>query len=122
MNINSYFSDTELTCNDMNSELIERLYRLRRYIDREIIIHSGYRKGDSGQHGKKKAFDIHIEGLNVIDQYLIAERFGFNGIGVYPYWNNPGLHIDVRNQHARWGRNKAGMYVKLDQIFLKEIH
>ena len=121
MNINRYFSDRELTCNDMNPILLEKLYCLRQYVDRKIFIHSGYRAGDTGLHGQKKAFDIHIEGLSVVDQYLVAERFNFNGIGVYPYWNRPGLHVDVRFRHARWGKSEKGLYVRLDNLFLKEV-
>lgn len=119
--ISDYFSLRELTCSDMDKELIRKLLALRIATNRKIYIHSGYRKGDRGMHGKKKAFDIHIDGMSIFDQYIAAEKIGFGGIGVYPYWNNPGLHIDVRKDHKRWGRDCRGNYVALTSRFIKNI-
>ena len=102
--------------------LIYCLDALREIANRPIIIHCAYAENghsDNSQHYKGKAADIHIKGLNVVDQYLIAEKSNlFNGIGVYPFWNNPGLHIDIRNVPARWGRNAANIYMPLDSKFL----
>ena len=112
----------------MSHTLIYTIQDMRNYTGRRIFIHSGYRAGTSGYHPLKMASDLHIEDLHVIDQYLIAERFDkFNGIGVYPNWNNPGIHVDVRPHSerkaydARWGCFESGQYVKLDYEFFKKV-
>jgi uncharacterized protein YcbK (DUF882 family) len=111
----------------MNPLLVYSLDALRKIAGRPIIINSGYRPNDPGStHRNGDAADIVITGLSVIDQFLLAEKTRlFSGIGVYPFWNRPGLHLDVRplraNQHGpRWGRNAAGVYVALDSKFLIE--
>lgn len=110
--------------NKMEPLLIHCLDRLREIVKQPIIVHSSYRVGDTGTHGRGEAVDIHIKGLNVVEQFLIAEKTRlFSGIGVYPFWNNPGLHLDVRELKAheigkRWARNARGIYVALDSKFL----
>jgi len=37
-----------------------------------------------------------------------GKRFG--AIGAYPYWNQPGLHIDMREDNVYWYRDKKGKY------------
>ena len=110
----------------MNPLLIYSLDALRELAGSVIIVNSGYRPNDPGStHGNGDAADIVITGLSVIDQFLLAEKTRlFSGIGMYPFWNRPGLHLDVRplraNQHGpRWGRNAAGVYVELDEKFFK---
>lgn len=111
----------------MAKVLIFTLQDMRDYIGRRIFVHNGYRPGNKGYHPLKMAVDIDIEGLHVIDQYLVAERFdNFNGIGVYPLWRRPGLHLDVRLKRksafdSRWGRFEPGNYVKLDYEFFRKI-
>ena len=48
----------------------------------------------------------------LLEQWLFAEKFSWNGIGVYPFWNSPGLHCDLRrlgrehpNLGKRWWRD-----------------
>ncbi len=110
----------------MSPELIYALDALRAKVGHPFIVHSSYRKGDEGTHGKGLAVDGHFDGVPLIDQFLAAEKsLLFGGIGLYPYWNNPGIHLDVRKTTkekggARWGRNAAGVYVALDSKFLIE--
>jgi uncharacterized protein YcbK (DUF882 family) len=105
--------------------LVYSLDALRDFVKRPIRINSAYRPGDDGQHGLGKAADIVIAGLGCMDAFFVAERTRlFTGIGVYPFWHLPGIHVDVRelrpNEHgARWGRNKEGVYVNLDWKFVK---
>lgn len=121
------FSPKEFGATGMSKLLIYTLQDMRDYTGRKIIIHSGFREGSTGYHPLKMAVDLHIEGLHVIDQYLIVERFdAFNGVGVYPNWNQPGIHVDVRrknklNMDSRWGCLEAGKYLKLDYEFFKKI-
>ena len=112
----------------INPLLVYSLDALREFTGRAIIINNAYRPDDPGStHENGDAADVVIVGLSVVDQFLMAERTRlFSGIGVYPYWNRPGLHLDVRalqpHQHGpRWGRNAAGIYVALDAKFLGSI-
>ena len=97
-------------------------------IDKPIIIHSSYREGDPRYHGKGEAVDIHIKGISLLCAYALANESGlFGGIGVYPKWNNPGLHLDMRPERARWGcwtptdPKRKNIYVPLDSAFLERI-
>lgn len=109
----------------MDFNLIYNLDRLRRYLKRPIIIHCGYETREKGgYHPQGKAVDCHIEGLHVIEMYAAASRFRFGGIGVYPWWNNPGLHLDTRpvpkgESRAIWGSLSKGIYVAFDTDFLR---
>lgn len=109
----------------LNPLLIYSLDALRKFVGRPIIVNNAIRN-DRGTHGRGEAADIVITGLHVVDQFLMAERTRlFAGIGLYPHWNTPGLHVDIRqlqpHQHGpRWGRNAAGNYVALDAKFLAE--
>ena|SRR6266850_141312 len=74
------------------------------------------------------AVDLHFEGLSLLDQWLFAERFPWNGIGLYPYWDHPGLHVDLRrlgrdHPHLgkRWWRDAAGVYQPLNRDLLNII-
>ena len=108
----------------VHPRLIIALDKLRELVGKPIVIHCAYAESGhkkNSQHYLGKAADIHIVGMNVVDQYLAAEKLGlFRGIGIYPYWNNKGLHVDIRNKPARWGRNAAGSYVALDSKFIHE--
>jgi hypothetical protein len=50
---------------------------------------------DDSMHYKGRAIDGHFAGLPVRDQALFAMRYFF-GVGCYPDWNNPGIHVDDR--------------------------
>ena len=121
------FSPKEFGTTGMSRILVYTLQNMRNYTRRRINIHSGFRKGNIGYHPLCMAADLDIEGLHVIDQYLIAERFdALNGIGVYPFWNSPGIHVDVRPKSklktdSRWGCFNPGNYVKLDYEFFKKV-
>lgn len=121
------FAPEDFGCIDMNGVLVYTLQNLRNFVNRPIIVHCGYEpRGTGGYHPLKCAVDIHIERMNVIDQFLAATRFdAFNGIGVYPNWNSPGLHLDTRclektRIDARWGCFKSGKYLPLDSNFFRK--
>ena len=111
----------------MDSRLIFELDELRTYVQQPIIIHCGYKlrpPTQGGQHPIGTAADIHIEKMNLIDQFIAATRFNFVGIGVYPIWKNPGLHLDMRiNVPYRqlWGCIKHRTYVPIDKNFIKTL-
>ena len=72
--------------------------------------------------------DLDFQGWPLVDQWLFAERFPWVGIGLYPFWKTPGLHLDLRklgqdHPHLgkRWWRDAAGEYRALDKAFLKSL-
>lgn len=112
----------------MSYDLLRRLDALREFCGNGIVIHCGYETGghsEKSQHYLGNAADLHIEGVSLINQYLLAERFDFAGIGLYPGWNRPGLHCDVRlkakeESYNRWARLN-GKYVFLNEAVLRRI-
>lgn len=40
------------------------------------------------------------------------------GLGIYPYWNNPGFHIDYRHPKGpgTWFQNEAGGYMSIAEL------
>lgn len=84
-----------------------------------ITINSDYRPGDPGYHGKGMAVDCVIRNtqtkdpLPIIKQFIMASRYFWSAIGFYPYWNEPGLHLDTRPmtrfaRRATWWRDRDG--------------
>jgi uncharacterized protein YcbK (DUF882 family) len=109
----------------MDCRLILELDRLRHYIGRRIVVHCGYEARDGkGFHPLGKAVDCHAVGLHPVDFYVAASRFDFGGIGLYLWWNAPGLHLDTRPREgefrALWGSTGPKIYVPFDRDFLTE--
>lgn len=95
------------------------------------VIHVAWEDGghdfaDSAHYGdeihKATAIDCHFVGMSLLEQWLLAERFPWSGIGLYPYWQSPGLHLDLKSRNGleggRWWRDLAGKYQPLDKRFL----
>jgi len=99
----------------LHAELVFLLDAFRLYVGKSVIIHNAYSAAghsDDSYHYLGMAVDLHVKGLSLVDQFIAASRFdGFNGIGLYPDWTNPGLHLDIRphklkfEPDARWIRN-----------------
>lgn len=108
--------------------LIFLLSDMEEYIGEELIIHLLLDREHSNprsQHLIGRAADLHVRGINLVDQFLHACRFPFTGIGVYSssVWNNPGLHLDIRqlpngSPRALWSCTKKGSYGRLNSKFL----
>ncbi len=93
----------------MDPILLIKLDKLRESAGSQIVVTSGYRAGDPRTHGEGIAVDIIFPraDFDLFHAYLLAERQGFNGIGVYPHWEFNGypvggLHLDIRDKDARW--------------------
>lgn len=56
----------------------------------------------------KLSYSKQIEAMILILTDLQVE--GIVGLGIYPDWNSPGFHLDVRGFKGRWGRVK-GKYI-----------
>jgi hypothetical protein len=110
--------------------IVYGLYNLRVYTKKPIYVHCGCEpRLAGGWHPKGLAVDIHIEGMSLIDQFIVASRFPvFRGIGVYPWWNNPGLHLDRRTYNpqgprALWISTGNHVYREFDeQNLIKNVH
>lgn len=127
--IKKWFSVTEKWGDPLQMDyyLVLDLAYLCECFSKKLIVHCGYEKRSSGQHPHGKAVDFHLTGMSVFDQFIAASRFGFRGIGLYPYWNNPGLHVDNRSlkpgqKKALWGCTAPGMYCGLTKSFMQSCY
>ena len=74
----------------------------RFYPDVRFIVHD-INQGEHSRgslHEQGKAVDGHFQGLKLPTQWYFAVLGGFRGIGAYGsgVWDNPGIHVDVRDQ------------------------
>lgn len=126
-----YFTPAEFTRPEkMNIEILTRLDALRAYLGTPIIITSSTDgvHADNSQHYLGNAVDAIFPKRtgSLPALWMIAERFGFNGIGIYPDWfyqdvKHGGLHLDCRPeincQGARWiGVNKLNPQTQQNEI------
>jgi hypothetical protein len=81
------------------------LQGFREFISRPINVISAKRceswnkvqgGSDSKTHVEGNAADIYIPGLDLAEMYVLAHNYGkFTHIGIFPWWNIPGLHVDT---------------------------
>jgi len=100
--------------------LVYWLDELRDIAGSSLNIHCAYEDRKDGYHPLGMACDFHISGLCVVDQFILATKLPFGGIGAYPFWNSPGLHCDIRplatGIRYYWMRDKYGNYKTLNKI------
>lgn len=126
-----YFRPEEFNHPDLiDHRVVEMLEAMRRQVPGVIItINSDVRIGDPKEHGRGRAVDFVIrdartkKALPIVKQFLLMVRFFWTGIGIYPSWNEPGVHGDLRprtmsGKRALWWRDEAGKYRALDEFFL----
>jgi len=99
----------------VREELIVALSELQDLVPSEIVYHSTFRCTPhnvhvGGHHASYHlhglAADLHITGVDLAGMYQIVSEvaaFRDGGIGCYADWTVPGVHVDVRDWHARWG-------------------
>lgn len=102
----------------MDDLLLKNLDLLRDFVGFPFKVHCGYATtghSKNSYHYKGLAVDGHFEKLSLVEQFLFAIQFSFNGIGIYPYWENPGLHLDLRPgpQRKLWMQTREGYYKNL---------
>lgn len=117
----------------IHSEVVYLLDEMRQAAGKPIIIHvaaddSGHVEGSAHYFTSQRtalAVDFHVVGMSLLDQWLLAERFPWVGIGVYPGWEHPGLHCDLAwREHIRLGRRwwrDGGTYRSLDRDLLTRL-
>lgn len=113
--ISNNFRVREFKCNDgsdavfISPELLKILQNIRNHFGKAVTINSAYRTptynkkvggATLSQHIYGTAADIKITGVTPKEIARYAETLleGWGGIGVY----NSFVHIDVREQKARW--------------------
>tara|TARA_R100001509_G_scaffold163934_1_gene139815 strand:+ start:1479 stop:1865 length:387 start_codon:yes stop_codon:yes gene_type:complete len=127
MKITKNFNLQEFDCRDGSqvpqeymhnvTKLCENLQVLREYINKPIIVISGYRSPEyntkikgakKSQHMLAKAADIVVPGMtslevrNIILELIKEGKMCKGGVGIYPTFT----HYDVRGYNARWGSYK----------------
>jgi len=84
----------------MSLELMWKADVVRDIAGVPMIIHSAYaisgHSNPNSTHYRGLALDWHLKYHTLEEMFRLAYLVGFTGIGVYPEWNNPGLHTDVR--------------------------
>jgi hypothetical protein len=91
----------------------------------QFIVHSIV----AGKHAKKskhyigQAIDGHFAKLNLYQSVMVGLKAGFGGIGYYPWWNNPGVHLDIRAQihPSTWASFEKGKYNYDFQTFIERL-
>lgn len=114
----------------ISPQLLLKLDKLREKLGSRLIVTSGYRSDNpNSQHYYGHAADIMFPDTqeDLFDLWLLAERVGFNGIGIYPHWKYQGvalggLHVDLRLEDARWMgvmENNSQIYLPLNKFNLQ---
>jgi len=118
----------------INGLLLLMMYSLRQHTGTAIHINDAFaRSGHSkeSQHYIGNAVDFHFITessylvqikwvLDFLTNFQLSSRIG---LGIYPTWNHPGFHLDVRNEYARWGwlgkKDKLGkpIYDSFQDVF-----
>lgn len=103
----------------MNPWLVKYLDELREMTGHPIIIHEngGFSFTghiDGSYHYQGMAADFHfLWGLPFSEQARRIFNLGkFGGIGIYPEWNHPGFHVDIRSGFQIWVK-RNGVYTYL---------
>ena len=64
-------------------------------------VHCGWADGaghsTNSWHYKGRALDVNFKEMSLVDQVKLAYKHGCTGIGAYPTWHEPGIHIDNRD-------------------------
>jgi hypothetical protein len=112
-----YFSEDDSWgfANSMDYIYLLMLDELRHRVGHPFYIHcAADREGhsDSSSHYQRPCLvsDFHISGVSIIKAYEALEKAGKDmgildeiGLGIYPQWNSPGFHLDIRGKRGRWG-------------------
>ncbi len=100
----------------MDVRLLWGLDRVRHDLARRINVNCGY---EIEGHVKKSfhklgmAVDFVVEdsdeAYDMYNLYTTILSMWHGGVGIYPFWNTPGLHLDIGPDRT-WVRDKEGVY------------
>ena len=128
-----HFKEEEfINVHTMYAPLLWELDKLRSYVRRPIGLHETNPVKDptslhvqNSLHYVGRAVDAYIRNFPLWDFFLAASRFSFTGIGVYPYWNTPGLHLEIGEEAGKprkyWWRDQVGNYRAINIYDLHEV-
>lgn len=116
-----YFKPSEFSNPGMmETALLEQLDEARHRLGYPLRITSSFRpgavapSGGPSQHAAGAAVDMHSPGMPCVELYLALERMElFGGIGIYPWWTHPGVHVDIGPRGRRWVCASVGRYYPL---------
>ncbi len=123
------FKLSEFICKDGSNEvlleddLLQKLQVLRDELGKPVIVISAYRNekynklvggAPKSQHLYGKAADIKVPGVSPLQVAKIANKLGFNGIGVYTHNGNSFTHVDVRDYKSYWQDSSTRELVSLN--------
>jgi len=101
------------------------LYQMRDWAKCPFVVHKNgayapnVGHASNSYHYQGLAVDGHFVGMPLFDQLLIALSFSWTGVGFYPFWSHPGLHLDLRplppsnSIKMIWFQNSIGEYIYL---------
>ena len=98
----------------MKFSFMKKLQRFRSLIGRPVFYNclTEGKHAKNSSHYRAEAADIRIGGkgkINWNNMLQCAVEAGMKGIGYYPNWNTPGLHLDDRKGVFKcWKRIKVG--------------
>lgn len=73
----------------------------KKYSGASISVHCGYDTdghATDSMHYQGLAVDFHVIGVPLLEVVRLAIESGlFDGVGCYPNWKSPGVHVDKRN-------------------------
>jgi hypothetical protein len=123
---------------NMDYRAIRMIDQVRDILKKPITIHAAFETEGhvSGSlHGviPCTAIDGHIKDMHLMDQYLFLERFPYTGIGLYPHWNSPGWHVDLRLtsetcveqapiETKDWRKHKGARWIRDDKTYNKPVY
>jgi len=100
----------------MDYRLLWLLDNIRKEIGKAFIVHCGFETSGHSQksfHKEGMAVDLHVRGIGLYTAWeLLDKMWWIGGVGIYPYWNKPGFHLDI-GPRRRWCKNKDGNYFKI---------
>jgi hypothetical protein len=109
----------------MEPAFVLELDRLRQDVGSAFVIHANGGFAHSGHeenslHYRGLAVDLHIRQAgserprDIVEQAVLAYKWSSFSIGIYPWWNCPGLHLDGRTAIGRenivWFKDQDGRY------------
>ena len=109
---------------ELEPDLVVSLDRFRDFTGLPFIIHEDYATSGhatNSYHYRGEAIDGHFITKEISFSFLVAKILGvmaqtsaihkIRGIGIYPNWNNPGFHFDIRSDWKIWTQDRSGQYV-----------
>ena len=99
----------------MDLRLLWNLDQVRKELARKISVHCGFEiagHAPNSFHKLGMAVDFHVENTKpeeLYDLYCYFLTVWHGGVGVYPFWNNIGIHLDIGPDRT-WVRGKEGEY------------